>query len=172
MATMNDVLYVPVTIQMQPMLSLIGGIHSVVDEESVRVLDTLINLEVLDDSASSIDGIGIMELEENLPFVQIPHIVEKHGFIPVSPNLCIYFLSLLKGKQNTETRRSFFAKGMVLLSSDPIIIQGKLHYLVIGQNQCLKKQNQRPFSLRLLTPPKIFLHSLYRVLVAKESADV
>jgi hypothetical protein len=170
MVTMNDVLYVPVDVQMQPMLSLVREMHSVVDEESVRVLDTLIDLDILDDSASQIDGIGIMEFQDDIPFIQIPHMIETQGFVPVSPNLCMYFLYLLKGKKNTETRRSFFAKGMVLLSSDPILIKGKLHYLVIGQNQCEKKQNQNPFSIRLLTPPKIFLHSLYKVLVAK-SAD-
>jgi hypothetical protein len=169
---MNDVLYVPVSVQKQSTLSLLSDVYSIVDEESQRILDLLRDLEILSDSTPLIDGIGVMELPEDIPFVQIAHILEREDLAPVSPNLCLYFLSMLKAGSDTSTPHSFFDKGMVLLSTEPIIIQGKLHYLVIGQSSCDQKKNQKIFSFRLLTPPKIFLHSLYRVLVAKTAISV
>lgn len=167
MLTMNDVLYVPIVTQMQPITILTRDLFKVVDEESCIVFEQLLKADVIDDSSSNIKGLGIMDLEKDVSFSKIPHLITDDGFDPVSPNHCIYFLSTLKGKKSTDLRHTFFQSGKIMLSTVPILIDEQFYYLAIGQNQSENKSGQHPFSIRLFAPPKIFLHSLYQVLVTK-----
>lgn len=152
---------------MQSNIDLIRDLIGIVDEESLHVLDQLMHSDAFRELPENIQKIGILEIKKDFQPTQINRIIEKKRYLPVSLNSCLLLISALKDVKNKEIRRSFFKDGRTLISTQPIMIRGKLNYVIIGQDQCHKKNDQHLFSVRLLTDPKIFLHSLYRVVVAK-----
>lgn len=163
----TNVLYMSVKTPVPSNIDLIRDIIGVVDEKSVSVLDQLMHSEAFEKTPQSIQTIEVLEIKKDISLPQIPRVIEREGFTTLSLGSCLYFLSALKGKKNTDLRRAFFEDGRILISTDPIMINGELNFMVIGQDQCQKKHDQRPFSIRLLAPSKTFLHALYKVLVAK-----
>ena len=148
-------------------IDLIRDLIGAVDEGSLLILDQLMHSDVFREPHQNIQEIGTVEIKKDTSPLDISRIVEKKGYTHTSLSSCLYLLSFLKSRENKEIRRTFFEDGRTLLSTCPVMLKGELNYVIIGQDQCHKKCDQHPFSIRLLTAPKIFLHSLYRVLVAK-----
>ena len=162
------VLHISNTTQALPITEVVMTLHGFLDEESNAVLDMLQFKGLLRRPMKSITAIQLIEFEEDESFTRIPYLVGKSGLVLASSTSCLDLLYSLRGEENTKVRRDFFEGGFMLLSMDPFVIAGERQYLVIGQNSAVEKRNgQRLFSVRLLTPPDVFSHALYRVIAAE-----
>jgi len=167
MTTMN-VLSITIKTTKQPLSALRGELKAFLDFESIRVFETLFDNGQMQESKRFINQVREIPFKESISFVEIADILNERGLVPLSPSSAIDFLHALKGKENVGIRRSFFESGGVtLLSTEPILIDNQLNYLIIGQNSASEKEDgQRLFSVRLLPAMQMFPHKLYRVIAA------
>lgn len=170
-AMTNNVLYVPIVFQLQSTDTILQDLYPFVDAESLSVIEkmrqaTLFNRNPIDPIRTV--QATVLELKEDILFSEIPRVLASHVCSHSYPGFCLAFLKTLAGRNKRNIRRPFFADSRPLVSSESFWLEGKKHYLVIGQNQYERRNGQRPFSIRLLCEPDKFNHSLYKLLVAQK----
>ena len=165
--THTKVLYVSPASQMQSLPGVLKELQSFLDPESLEVLQKLYLKGFFRESSRHIRKIELIEFEQDVPFVEIPTLIKERGLISASVSSCLDLLHALHGRKNQDIRESFFNGGFTLLSMESLVLEGKVHYLVIGEDHSSpKRDGQNLFSVRLLTPFRTFAHRLYRVIGA------
>lgn len=168
--TAKKVLQIPIPIvsTMQSIQSVLHELRGFLDKESLKLLEQLHLKGIFHESTRGIRQIELIELEKDVFFVEIPQIMQEKGLMIAHASSCLDLLYALRGKRNADIRRAFFEGGLTLLSMEMILIDGMAQYLIIGQNHVLPRNDeQKVFSIRTLTPSRMFAHKLYRIIGAR-----